>query len=441
MVLSAEIPAALAGLAQMSNRYGRDPRYVLAGGGNSSWKNGDVMFIKSSGARLGNITAGNFAGMDRRRLDALMEMRFDRLGDAEREAKVLAEIMAARLPGYDGLRPSVETPLHNLLSYTYVLHLHPALVNGMTCGTWGENTAAELFGDRMIWIPEYKPGFLLSKICEREIALYSAERGAPPKIIFMQNHGVFVSADSIAEVDAIYSDIMEKLGAKAIIKPDKAGFAVGLAVSSGQGEGGGPGSLTVYGDADGETDNGIMNDMFGKKNRYQPAGPTVKLGKGETVDIYHYFHMLITVSRHYRHVYYMNNGDIQRFLESGEKFRKLNGAFTPDHIVYCKARFLYIDACADDRDFIKSLFNEHAAFVDKYGYEPYVICVRGIGAFILAQTHDEAANARDLFADAVNVAVYSRNFGSPRFLSDDIVRFVENWEIERYRKNAGKTGG
>ena len=26
-------------LAQMSNRYGGDPRYVLAGGGNTSWKN------------------------------------------------------------------------------------------------------------------------------------------------------------------------------------------------------------------------------------------------------------------------------------------------------------------------------------------------------------------------------------------------------------------
>ena len=39
----------LAALAAMSNKYGKNPEYVLAGGGNTSFKSADCLWVKGSG--------------------------------------------------------------------------------------------------------------------------------------------------------------------------------------------------------------------------------------------------------------------------------------------------------------------------------------------------------------------------------------------------------
>ncbi|NLF92520.1 MAG: class II aldolase, partial [Oligosphaeraceae bacterium] len=46
---------ALLQLAELSRLYGSDPDYVFLGGGNTSVKIGNVMYIKPSGAALATI--------------------------------------------------------------------------------------------------------------------------------------------------------------------------------------------------------------------------------------------------------------------------------------------------------------------------------------------------------------------------------------------------
>ena len=41
----------LTALADMSNLYGSNPEFVLAGGGNTSYKNEDWLFVKGSAPR------------------------------------------------------------------------------------------------------------------------------------------------------------------------------------------------------------------------------------------------------------------------------------------------------------------------------------------------------------------------------------------------------
>ena len=119
-------------LAAMSNRYGSDSRYVLAGGGNTSFKDEKHLYIKGSGTALATIRPEEFVVMERAGVSAIMSASYPE-SDKEREAAALSDLMDARVRG-ETRRPSVETPLHNLFPFAYVLHTHPTLVNGLTCG-------------------------------------------------------------------------------------------------------------------------------------------------------------------------------------------------------------------------------------------------------------------------------------------------------------------
>ena len=54
-------------LVEFSNRYGKNPAYVLAGGGNTSYKTEDTLWVKGSGTSLAAITEEGFVKMDRAR--------------------------------------------------------------------------------------------------------------------------------------------------------------------------------------------------------------------------------------------------------------------------------------------------------------------------------------------------------------------------------------
>ncbi len=195
----------LTSLVNMSNVYGKNPAYVLAGGGNTSAKDKNTLYVKGSGTSLSTISESGFVKLNRNALSALLHKSYH-TDEKTREARVLADMLAARLPGEENKRPSVETLLHNLFEQTYVLHLHPAAVNGLTCSQNGREAAAALFPEA-IWIPEEKPGYLLSMLCKREMDAYKAKNGQLPSLLILQNHGVFFAADSVEEIDAMVASM------------------------------------------------------------------------------------------------------------------------------------------------------------------------------------------------------------------------------------------
>ena len=143
-------------LVGFSNFYGSDPSLVLAGGGNTSAKADGRMWVKGSGTALATITAQGFVEIDLSKLGEIFEKSYPD-SDSEREALVLQDLMASRVPG-ETKRPSVETTLHALFPQTYVLHLHPAKVNGITCSKGGESAARRVIARDFIWIEQCRPG-------------------------------------------------------------------------------------------------------------------------------------------------------------------------------------------------------------------------------------------------------------------------------------------
>src|SRR3712207_9260887 len=54
---------------------------------------------------------------------------------------------------------TIDTPLHTLVPYTHVDHLHPNAVIAVAASVNQERLTKEIYGDEIIYIPWQRPGF------------------------------------------------------------------------------------------------------------------------------------------------------------------------------------------------------------------------------------------------------------------------------------------
>lgn len=361
-------------LVTMSNKHGRNPDLVLAGGGNTSAKDENALYVKGSGTSLATITEDGFVAMDRAKLAEIMKRQYP-AEDKAREAAFLEDVMAARLNPGEGKRPSVEALLHNLFPQRLVLHLHPALVNGLTCSLEGEAAAKRLFGEEVVWVDECRPGYTLAKLCNDKMQDFIRKNGKPIEVMLLQNHGVFFAADTLGRIDHLLNSVIEKLEEQVTRRAD----------------------LTPAGSPDMKV-GAVQANLEGLY-----GGMSVHAGYAEAL----------------------------KFSSDTQSVEPLLKPFTPDHIVYCKAFPLFID----DPAAIAPSFEEFKA---KHGYAPKIVIVKGMGFFALGENEKEAATAKMLFDDAVKIAVYTESFGGARHMADDMIHFIVNWEAESYRQKQSK---
>ena len=363
-------------LTAMSNKYGADEKYVLAGGGNTSFKEDGVLYVKSSGTMLANIKAEQFVQMDMGGLKAMLLKEYPAT-DKEREAEALVDMYAARLPGQEDKRPSVEAILHALFPYKYVLHLHPALVNGLTCGLAGEERCYELFGDEVVWVGLTKPGYILATTCKQLLDQKEAQIGFYPNMVFLQNHGVFVAADTVDEIDHLMDKVMGTLETKLVRKPDFSPI---------------------------EFDTNRATSLLpALRMLYSPAGKAVAT--------------------------FCVNQEVAGIVSDEVTFGKVKKPFSPDHIVYCKDEPLFVEK----DEVLGASFQEYR---NRKGYAPKIVAIKGLGFVALGATKKEADIAKELFLDAIKIAVYTESFGGVFPQADELTQFILTWEIEQYRSKA-----
>ena len=197
-------------ICKLSNQYGSNPEFVLAGGGNTSFKDDKYLYIKPSGVSLAAITEKDFVKMERAVIRQCFDLK-DFASKDDREAQI-KRLMAFAVSADSSGRPSVEAPLHELMDFTYIVHLHPAAVNGMTCSVNAASACAELFPEAL-FVPYVDPGYTLAKTVYDLNEEYKKAKGSAPSVIILQNHGVFVGANTAAEIDKIYGSIMSTLKA------------------------------------------------------------------------------------------------------------------------------------------------------------------------------------------------------------------------------------
>jgi rhamnose utilization protein RhaD (predicted bifunctional aldolase and dehydrogenase) len=207
----------------LSHEFG-SPDYVKGGGGNGSAKDADTLWIKPSGTTLSGMTPDSFVRMSRAKIEELYQITPPE-DSAAREALVKDAMMAAVCADSSG-RPSVEAPLHNTFSSTFVVHVHPALVVGMVCAKNGADACRSLFPDAL-WLDYVDPGYTLCMRVREGIQSYRAENGREPTMVFLKNHGVFVAHDTVDGIREAYACIMDKLKEEY----DKAGISTEINVA------------------------------------------------------------------------------------------------------------------------------------------------------------------------------------------------------------------
>ena len=383
-------------LIAISRKFGQDSRFVIAGGGNTSYKDENRLWVKASGHALATITEDGFAVLDRALLNEMGEKAYNE-DTAIREEQVKNDLSVACIT--KDRRPSVETSLHNCMGFAFVVHLHPTLVNGLMCSVNAEAACKEIFPDAL-YIEYTDPGYTLFKKVYDRIKAYKAEKGKEPQVIFLQNHGIFVGGDTTAEIEGIYSEVLGKLEAKVAALPE--------------------GDTAVS-----ETVTDVVPAIRQMLSRSGRGFKTLKVTKNALVD---FFIDGCSVT---------STGSATD-CPGKSGFDKIAKPFTPDIIVYCKSSYIFIEAESDE-EILKQAEEEIEAFVSGKGYTPKVLLIKGIGLIAVGDSSRNAQIITDVFTDAMKVAFFAQSFGGEHPMERAWIDFIDNWEVENYRRKVASS--
>lgn len=169
---------------------GTDPLIVQGAGGNLSWKEGDVLWIKASGTWLGDAAKQDiFVPVDLASLrQAIKDNDFN---------------VVPRTIGITALRPSIETLLHALMPQPVVVHLHAVDILACLVRKDSMSVVSRLVGCDHAWasVPYCKPGADLARA-----VFVALSNRTNIQIAFLQNHGVVLAGESLSEVSALLQD-------------------------------------------------------------------------------------------------------------------------------------------------------------------------------------------------------------------------------------------
>lgn len=372
---------AISDLVTISRYYGEQKDYTLGGGGNTSYKDQNIIYVKASGYALGTINESGFAVLDRNKLRHMVHKSYSE-DQHLREHQVKEDLMSARKDPLSPLRPSVETLLHDAISYTYVVHTHPHLVNGLLCSRNAETQTKKLFRKNSLYIPYTDPGIVLFRAVLKQLETYRSDYNADPNYLFLQNHGVFVAANSIEDIKSLYKEINDSL-------------------------------LSV-----------------------------VKVARISNMNISDQFYKKLSMLRDYlpaeTHMETRYNTLIHHFTKNLPSLNLIERPFIPDQIVYCKAYPLIIRKDKDPllRHDLELLFKKYYSV---HSCNPKILLFENGPMVCLEENKSASTLVLDVFEDAMKISFYSRYFGGPNFMSDEQIDFIENWEVEHYRRKVSKS--
>lgn len=368
-----------------SNILGSDLRITNYGGGNTSCKTMEkdpltdeeveVMWIKGSGGDIGTLTRSGIAGLYTERLRSLKKV-YKGLHDEDRMVGLFNHCIF----DLDSRAPSIDTPLHGLLPFKHIDHLHPDALIAVAAAKDSEKVTKEIWGDTMGWVPWQRPGFDLGLQLEKCLNENPGIRG-----IVLGSHGLFTWGDTSYEC---YINSLEVIEMASVYIENKI---------KEQGE--------VFG--------GQKVEPLPPNERQEKAAQLMPLLRGlcssENRMIGHFTDTDVVME-------YINSNDLERLAPMGTS--------CPDHFLRTKIQplVLTLDPKEDVSDADKVLKKLEPAFIqyrEEYAtyYEnckhdnspamrdpnPVIIIYPGIGMFSFAKNKQTSRVSSEFYINAINV--------------------------------------
>ena len=185
---AAKTPAEL--LLYRSNLLGADLTVTNFGGGNTSAKldgldplTGSavrVLWVKGSGGDLGSMKLDGFATLYLERI-----LRLEALYGGMDHEDAMVEYLPHCTFNLNSRAASIDTPLHGLLPYSHVDHVHPDAVIALAASSSGESASREVWRGAVGWLPWQRPGFDLGLRLRDYAAQHPGLRG-----VVLAGHGL-----------------------------------------------------------------------------------------------------------------------------------------------------------------------------------------------------------------------------------------------------------
>jgi rhamnose utilization protein RhaD (predicted bifunctional aldolase and dehydrogenase)/NAD(P)-dependent dehydrogenase (short-subunit alcohol dehydrogenase family) len=386
-------------LVALSRRYGSDPAFLLAGGGNTSCKTEGRLYVKASGEALATINADGFVAMDRDALDELLNRPVSE-NPQQREAECKEALLRARCRPEGTRRPSVESLLHHVLPETFVVHTHPTAGNAVACCRRGEEITRELFGDEVLWVPFVHPGLVLARALQSALADYAQRTGreeTPP--ILMGNHGLIVTGQTPEQIhektDTVLAAVRRRLEDTSRDEP--------------------------FGQV-------RLLDREQARRLVNAIGPALRglVAEGEALKV----------------VTFDDSRTAGRLVGGrGGRAAAAGGPLTPDQIVYCQSQPLWFEPATDEPSeaTVERLRAAVGGYKSAQECLPKVVLVQDVGLFAAGDDFASADTARQVYLSAVEVMAGADALGGVAYLSEADSRFIASWEAESYRRAVAAT--
>jgi rhamnulose-1-phosphate aldolase/alcohol dehydrogenase len=395
-----------------SNILGADLRITNYGGGNTSCKtiekdpltneDVEVMWVKGSGGDIGTLTRSGIAGLYVDRLRDLKNV-YGGLEDEDRMVKLFQHCIY----DLDSKAPSIDTPLHGLLPFKHIDHLHPDALIAVAAAKGSEQVTKDIWGDTMGWVPWQRPGFDLGLQLEKCLEENPGIRG-----IVLGSHGLFTWGDTSYECYMNSLEVIEMASEyieKKIAEQD-----------------------AVFG--------GQKIESLPPEERKKQAAQLMPLLRG-------------LASSENRMIGHFNDSDtVLQFINSNDLSKLAPmGTSCPDHFLRTKIQplVLELDANADlsDSDTVRKQLEpafaqyrmEYADYYENHKHDyspamrdpnPVIILYPGVGMFSFAKNKQTTRVASEFYINAINVMRGAEAISSYTALPRQEAFDIEYWLLE-----------
>jgi len=358
----------------------------------------EVLYVKGSGGDLGSMKLDGFATLY---MDKLRHLKSLYRGIQHEDE------MVGYLPhctfNLNSPAASIDTPLHALLPFTHIDHVHPDAIIALAASSDGAGVTQEIFGDHMGWLEWKRPGFELGVRLQDHVAQRPQLRG-----VVLAGHGIISWGDTSKDCYDNTIDLINRVANYLNRRLEKAPAF------------GGP----------------CLQPKSRDERRSIAASLMPRLRSLMTASVFKVAH-------------FADDAETLEFICSHD-FARLAalGTSCPDHFLRTKILPLVLDPeRIDDSHYLPaavegyrdSYSNYFRRFADQHtpamrDANPVVLLLPGIGRFAFAADKSTARLASEFYGNAINVMRGASAIGTYVALAESEAFAIEYWSLEEAKQ-------